>query len=121
MSVSYADATVATSFARCRSVAKAAARNFYYGFALLPPVKRDALCALYAFMRHADDISDSETVAAADKNERLGAWQHILDQAFEGSFEKSGILPAFHHTVKHFAIPREYFHDLIAGAIAREE
>ena len=52
-------AQLEASYAHCRRVARAAARNFYYGFRLLPRAKGDALCALYAFMRHADDISDS--------------------------------------------------------------
>ena len=40
---------VSASYQHCRNLARTAARNFYYGFALLPPAKRDALCALYAF------------------------------------------------------------------------
>src|SRR6059058_5350526 len=64
------DRELADSYEHCRRLARAAARNFYYGFALLPGAKRDALCALYAFMRHADDISDSDQ-AIKDKSEGL--------------------------------------------------
>src|SRR5207302_1090719 len=106
---------LAASYEHCRRLARAAARNFYYGFALLPAAKRDALCALYAFMRHADDISDSEK-RVEDKSEGLKAWRAVLDRALKGDCGESRILPALHHTVQHFGIPAAYFHDLMSGA-----
>jgi len=109
------DRKLAASYEYCRRRARAAARNFYYGFALLPPAKRDALCALYAFMRHADDISDSEK-AVKDKSEGLKSWRAALSRALEGEYGGSRILPAFHHTVRTFAIPAAYFEDLMSGA-----
>jgi 15-cis-phytoene synthase len=109
------DKQLVSSFDHCRQVARAAARNFYYGFTLLPSAKRDALCALYAFMRHADDISDSNR-EVRDKSEGLKAWRQALDRALSGEYGVSRILPAFHHTVKEFGIPAQYFHDLMSGA-----
>ena len=106
---------LAASYDYCRRVARRAARNFYYGFTLLPAAKRDALCALYAFMRHADDISDSKR-EVKDKSERLKAWREVLDRAFAGEHDGRGILPALHDTVQQFGIPAGYFHDLMAGA-----
>jgi phytoene synthase len=109
------DKQLAASYDRCRHVARRAARNFYYGFKLLPAEKRDALCALYAFMRHADDISDSEN-EIHDKSEGLKAWRAALDRALEGKHDGKGILPAFHDTVQKYGIPAAYFHDLMSGA-----
>ena len=106
---------IAVSYEHCRNLAKTAARNFYYGFALLPPAKRDALCALYAFMRHADDISDSEG-AVKDKSRGLDQYRTVLDRALAGKYNGSRVLPAFHHTVEQYRIPAVYFHDLISGA-----
>ena len=105
---------LAASYEHCRNLAWAAARNFYYGFALLPAAKRDALCALYAFMRHADDISDSGA-EVADKADALRKWRETLDRALEGNYDGSQMLPAFHHTVQQYGIPAEYFHDLVTG------
>jgi len=111
------DATeLAASYEHCRSLAKTVARNFYYGFALLPPEKRDALCALYAFMRHADDISDSNG-QVKDKNESLKAWRGALDKALTGDYNGSRILPALHDTVNRYGISPDYFRDLFAGAV----
>lgn len=106
---------MAASYEHCRNIARVAARNFYYGFALLPAQKRDALCALYAFMRKADDISDSEG-NLQQKDRGLKAWRNALDQALKGNYNGSRLLPAFHHTIEHYRIPPEYFHDLMTGA-----
>lgn len=103
------------SFAHCRRIARRAARNFYYGFLLLPSAKRDALCALYAFMRHADDISDS-LGEGAGKQEALAGWRRALERALEGRYDGNPVLPAFHHTVTRYGIPPRYLHDLISGA-----
>ena len=60
------------------------AKNFYYAFLVLPRRKRNALCAVYAFMRHADDISDDETVPAAARREKLTALMDGLHRAVRG-------------------------------------
>jgi 15-cis-phytoene synthase len=108
------DTELAASYEHCRNLTRVAARNFYYGFALLPAQKRDALCALYAFMRRADDISDSES-NLQQKDQGLKAWRTALDQALKGNYNGSQLLPAFHHTIEHYRIPPEYFHDLMRG------
>lgn len=106
---------MAASYEHCRNLAWVAARNFYYGFALLPAPKRDALCALYAFMRKADDISDSEG-NQQKKDQGLKAWRNALDQALKGNYNGNKLWPAFHHTIEHYRIPPAYFHDLMDGA-----
>lgn len=106
-------AAIAASYAHCRQLAKSAARNFYFGFRLLPPAKRDALCALYAFMRRADDISDDP---GADKPAGLAAWRAAFDRALAGEYGGHPSLPALHHAVTHFGIPARSIHDVISGA-----
>jgi squalene synthase HpnC/squalene synthase HpnD len=106
---------VAHSYAECRRVARASASNFYYAFFMLPPAKRDALCALYAFMRLVDDVSDT-VGSAADKQRGLTRWRAALDAAAAGEVSSHPILPAFADTIERFHIPSRYFHDLISGA-----
>ena len=99
----------------CRKLTRARARNFYYGFLLLPKPRRDAFCAVYAFMRYCDDVadgSDSLPVKAA----LLREWKEALGRTLEGDYGDSLILPAFHSAVRRYAIPPEYFYELIAGA-----
>jgi len=106
---------VTRSYAECRRVARASASNFYYAFFMLPPAKRDALCALYAFMRLVDDVSDT-VGSAADKQRGLARWRAALDAAVAGEVSGHPILPAFADTLSRFQIPPRYFHDLISGA-----
>src|SRR5215831_17952242 len=108
------DKQLADSYQFCRRIARAAARNFYYGFALLPSEKRDAVCSLYAFMRHADDISDSGQ--ESNKRERLTEWRRVMECALHGDYGESRVFPAFHHTVTRYGIPVSYLQDLISGA-----
>lgn len=108
------DASLAQSHAYCRRITRAAARNFYFAIFLLPRYKRDALCALYAFMRHADDISDTPGEAAA-KLERMAAWRVALDRALAGEYGGNAAMPAFHDAVARYKIPPRYLHDLISG------
>jgi phytoene synthase len=49
------------AFTWCRDLTRRRARNFYYGLKLLPEPKRSALYAIYAWMRHADDLIDDAT------------------------------------------------------------
>jgi 15-cis-phytoene synthase len=89
--------------------------NFYYSFIVLPAEKRFAFCAVYAFMRYCDDISDGDA-GLEDKRRMLHDWRSRLDAAFSGSVRNHPILPAFHDTVCKYSIPREYFHWIIDGA-----
>jgi squalene synthase HpnC/squalene synthase HpnD len=106
---------VAQSYSECRRVAREAASNFYYAFFMLPQVKRDALCALYAFMRLVDDVSDTAG-SEVDKRRGLARWRAALDAAVSGEVSGHPILPAFADTIERFHIPPRYFHDLISGA-----
>lgn len=101
------------SYRYCVHMSRTRARNFYYSFVCLPPVKRLSMCAIYAFMRYSDDISDD---GGTDTETRMAAWRRALDRALEGGYGDSRIMPAFHDTVRRHAIPRQYFHDLIDGA-----
>src|SRR5689334_9058787 len=103
------------SYLHCKHVAKTQARNFYYSFTVLPPEKKAAMCAIYAFMRYSDDISD-DAALASDKHDMLPRWRDALDRTFEGDYGDSLILPAFHDVVTKYAIPKRFFHDLIDGA-----
>ena len=109
------DTILKTSYQACERIAKERAGNFYYAFTVLPREKRRAICAVYAFMRYCDDISDSDNPPAS-KLEALQQWRSTLDETVAGSFGESVVLPAFHHTLGKFNIPPKYFHELIDGA-----
>ncbi len=106
---------IATSYAECRRVARLSASNFYYAFFLLPGDKRNALCALYAFMRLVDDVSDTEA-SAGDKQRGVLTWRAQFDAALTGNPDVHPVLPALVDTLRRYSIPPRYFHDLLAGA-----
>lgn len=107
-------ATLRASYLHCRRITRAAARNFFYAIYLLPAAKRDALCALYAFMRRADDISDLPGDVES-KLRQMTEWRRALDAALAGNYPDDPSWPAFHDTVRRFSIPSRYLHDLISG------
>jgi phytoene synthase len=99
------------SFAYCRRVARRRAKNFYYSFVLLSRPQRNAMCALYAFMRYCDDLSDEPGASRVG----IDRWRAEMEEAFEGHFSNHPLWPAFHHTVRRFGIPRKYFGEMIDG------
>lgn len=105
---------LAESYRSAEAVARSRS-NFYYSFIVLPPEKRRAFCAVYAFMRYCDDISDGDSSLEA-KSKMLHEWRSRLDDVFSGTLCDNSILPAFRDTVKKFSIPADYFHWIIDGA-----
>src|SRR5215813_7722516 len=75
---------LAHAYAVCRGVARRSAKNFYYGFVVLPAEKRNAFCAVYAFMRHADDISDEPGLTLDQKRQKLNDWLEAAKEVFSG-------------------------------------
>jgi squalene synthase HpnC/squalene synthase HpnD len=108
-------AEVRESYAECNRIAKASKSSFYLAFFGLPKEKRNALCALYAFMRLIDDVSD-EAGDLEGKRQGLARWRAMLDDAVDGRTSGHAVLPALADTIARFGIPVRYFHDLILGA-----
>jgi squalene synthase HpnC len=123
---------VSASYEECHRITRQAHSNFYPAFFLLPKPKRDAIVALYAFMRLIDDVSDDGTDLAA-KQLGLAKWRAALDQALTGKrqlfdgnaamatpadtlYDASEILPALVDTIQRYKMPPRYLHDLISGA-----
>ena len=97
--------TLEASYAFCRRVARTRARNFYYSFLLLSREQKNAMCAIYAFMRYCDDISEGADASRA----AIENWRRELDLALAGQYAENALWPAFHDTVRRHRIPREYF------------
>ncbi len=97
------------SYEYCRRVARRRAKNFYYSFVLLSRPQRRAMCAIYAFMRYCDDLSDEPGATRA----AIERWRAEMEDALAGRFSGHPVWPAFHHTVRRFRIPHEYFRAMI--------
>ncbi len=109
------ESELTSSYRLAEWTARQRARNFYYSFVVLPREKRRALCAVYAFMRFCDDISDSEESLDA-KQAGLQRWRQRLDAILAGDLPHNSIFPAFRDSIQRFSIPVQYFHWIIDGA-----
>jgi phytoene synthase len=74
--------SVDQSYEYCLRVARTRAKNFYYSFVLLSRQQRKAMCAIYAFMRYCDDLSDEPGASRA----AVQKWRGELEDALEGRF-----------------------------------
>ena len=101
------------SYAHCRRIARRSASSFFYSFLLLPSHKRSAMCALYAFLRRTDDLSDSSD-SVGERRKALAAWRRSLERATEGRFDDP-LLPAMADTIATFEIPHDHLHAVIDG------
>lgn len=101
------------SYAYSENLARREAGNFYHAFRILPHAQRQAMCALYAFMRIADDLSDgSETVDL--KRSALADYRAELRGALQGEWKRP-LFPALIDTVQTFQIPVRYLEEVIDG------
>lgn len=107
--------TVAEAYETCRHIARREAKNFYYAFVALPRHKRDAICAVYAFMRHADDLSDDESLSVAERRARLDMWLDTWHRALQGEATGDPVLFALADARARFEIAPVLLDELVEG------
>ena len=103
------------AYSVCKGITRTAARNFYYAFLVLPRRKREALCAVYAFMRRCDDISDDSSLPLAERRLKLDAWLDALHRAQQGQPTDDPILLALTDAQRRFAVPAGLLDELAHG------
>ena len=108
---------LAMAYSVCRGIARASARNFYYAFLVLPKPKREGLCAVYAFMRRCDDLSDDPTLPPQERRARLEAWLDAFHHAQAGEPTDDAILLALTDTQRRYQIPAELLDQLAFGTL----
>lgn len=105
------------AYAICRNIAKREAKNFYWAFRVLPKHKSDAMCAVYAFMRRADDISDDESKPIAARRKEMADWiaEWRASRATGGVGSRDPVFVALGDTQQRFAIADELLEELVRG------
>ena len=107
--------TTADAYQSCRDITRREARNFYYGFVLLPAPRREAIYAAYAFSRRCDDSVDGDEplpvkLAALDRR------RAELERCYAGDPPANDpVLVALADAVRRFAIPRTHLEHLLEG------
>jgi phytoene synthase len=105
--------SLAESFSFCETLTRRNAGDFYPAFRLLPAVQRRSMCALYAFMRIADDLSD-EPGDVESKRGQLRRWREQLGLALAGDYRHIAF-PALHDAVERHRIPCMYLEAVLDG------
>ena len=65
-------------------IVRAAGTSFYRGMRVLPPDRRVAMYAIYAFCRIVDDIADDDGEAMPAKRQRLDEWRRRIADLYVG-------------------------------------
>lgn len=109
------DAEVELAYSFCAAVTRTQARNFWYGVRLLPPAKRRALCAVYAFARQVDDIADGDQPAEV----KLVGLNRLREQLGQLATPRHDpVLLALADAAARLPIPVAAFDELIDGCLA---
>jgi phytoene synthase len=106
---------LSAAYRTCNQIARREAKNFYFAFLALPKAKRDAICAVYAFMRHADDLSDDETRTREQRKADLEAWLEAWHSAAAGEPTADPVFTALSDARQRFNIPLELLDHLVQG------
>ena len=106
---------LAVAYSVCRGITRREAKNFYYAFMVLPKPKRRALCAVYAFMRRCDDISDDTILSIRERRDKLESWLNDVHRALAGQPTDDPVLLALTDTQRRFRIPPELLDQLAFG------
>ncbi len=109
------------AYSVCRHIARSAARNFYYGFAVLPRPKRNSLSAVYAFMRRCDDIADDNSLSLYERRNKLAEWLDTVHRALAGYPIDDALLLALADTQRRYHIPIGLLDQLAYGTAADVE
>ena len=95
------------------AIVRRAGTSFYRGMRILPPDRRQAMYAIYAFCRLVDDVAD-EPAPMADKQAGLQGWREAIAAVFAGTGADATtrvLVPA----VRRFGLREQDFHDVIDG------
>ena len=109
------DPALARAYTACRKTAKREAKNFYYAFLALPLPRRNAICAVYAFMRQADDLADDESIPRDERRRRLDNWLETWHDAAKGAATTDLVFLAVRDATERFEIPLTLLDELVAG------
>jgi 15-cis-phytoene synthase len=107
--------TIEEAYAICKAIAKREAKNFYYSFVALPAARKNAICAIYAFMRKADDLADDESVSIEERRVRIDAWLAAWHAASLHGETADPVFIAVRDATERFSVPLSLLDELVAG------
>jgi phytoene synthase len=106
----------ASAYSQALRITRREARSFAWGIRVLPPSKRRAVAALYAFARRVDDIADDGSLAGEERRRRLESCRAAVEGLPE-SRDGDLVLVALADAVARYGIPRQALLDLVDGGL----
>jgi squalene synthase HpnC len=111
------ESALRAAYAECRRLARKHYENFPVASYLVPREKRDALAAIYAFARCADDFADEYRVGDAGASQaprlkRLADWRRRLSECYAGNPDHP-VFVALADAAQRFELSREHFENLL--------
>ena len=97
----------------CQSKAAASGSSFYYSFMFLPPDKRRAITALYAFCREVDDVVDECSDQQVART-TLNWWRAQVAEIYGGK-PQHPVAIALVPVVRQFNLAQELLLEIIDG------
>jgi phytoene synthase len=97
----------------CQQKAAQSGSSFYYSFMFLPPPRRRAITALYAFCREVDDVVDEVSDPAVART-KLAWWRQEIARAFDGT-PSHPVAQALVPIVREFDLPEAHLQLVIDG------
>ncbi len=97
----------------CQQKAAASGSSFYYSFLFLPPERRRAITALYAFCREVDDVVD-ECTDRRSPQAKLAWWRGEIAALFDAAAAAPGDAALRRHR-RPFGITRERLNEILDG------
>lgn len=97
----------------CQQKASQSGSSFYYSFLFLPPPRRRAITAFYAFCREVDDVVDECTDTGVARSKL--AWWHAEVAAIFSGHAKHPVALALAALLPAFRIRQEHLHEIVDG------
>ncbi len=97
----------------CQTKAAQSGSSFYYAFLFLPPERRKAITALYAFCREVDDVVDNTTEASVARM-KLTWWRTQVEQLSKGQADHP-VMQALAPHMAPFGLSTDRLHAVIEG------
>ena len=96
-------------------ITRKSASNLALAFIVLPPERRAAMSALYAFCREVDDVADEESRPVAERRQALQAWRADVALACEGGEPAFPVNRELRPVIAEHRLPFRLFDELILG------
>lgn len=99
-------------------ITRQSASNLALAFVMLPPDKRAAMSALYAYCREVDDVADEDELPVEQRRAELANWRAQTKAACEGKQVQLPVIRELQPAIRKYNLPWQLFDELLLGVEA---